>query len=376
MEKWCRSVRRPVLLSCFLALAGGSSKALAAESPRYAKDLKFDILYLTSGKILRGMLIKETAEAVTFQLIYVKPGEPIRIMPPGRYAAGQSDHVDRLEPLQRERLARYLAKKQAEREKFSRMLEAFELKPAPWGKASSGGLQLRSKYFVFLSNAREDIARRAAVRLEQIYAAYQDFLPPRHPAGPPTTILLVQSLAEYQAMLQKQGRKLLNPAFYEANRNEIICASDLERLGEELEQVKKEHQKLRAQLTALQRELLRKFGKVPKDQWDQIEQARRKIRERELENDKKFEAATSRLFQTLYHEAFHAYLANFVYSPAEAEVPRWLNEGLAQIFETATLDAGVLLFVRPDKNRLQRVQAALRQNELLPVADLLQAGPH
>jgi len=106
MEKWCRSVRRPVLLSCFLALAGGSSKALAAESPRYAKDLKFDILYLTSGKILRGMLIKETAEAVTFQLIYVKPGEPIRIMPPGRYAAGQIDHVDRLEPQQRERLAR------------------------------------------------------------------------------------------------------------------------------------------------------------------------------------------------------------------------------------------------------------------------------
>ena len=124
MEKWCRNVRQPVLLSCFLALAGGSSTALAAESPRYAKDLKFDILYLTSGKILRGMLIKETAEAVTFQLIYVKPGEPIRIMPPGRYAAGQIDHVDRLEPLQRERLNDLLLDRSLERASAVDRIEA------------------------------------------------------------------------------------------------------------------------------------------------------------------------------------------------------------------------------------------------------------
>src|SRR6516225_9397706 len=59
-----------------------------------------------------------------------------------------------------------------------------------------------------------------------------------------------------------------------------------------------------------------------------------------VKNDGLFKEATRHLFQTLYHEAFHAYLVNFVYPPEDGEAPRWLNEGLAQIFETAIVEAG------------------------------------
>ena len=56
-------------------------------------------------------------------------------------------------------------------------------------------------------------------------------------------------------------------------------------------------------------------------------------------------------------------------------MPRWLNEGLAQIFETAILEAGVLRVGHADPERLSRVKEALRRNQLVPVADLLKANP-
>ena len=62
----------------------------------------------------------------------------------------------------------------------------------------------------------------------------------------PTTILLVHSLAEYHALLRDRGRDLRNPAFYDPVKDEILCACDLERLGEQLEKVRQKHQDLLA----------------------------------------------------------------------------------------------------------------------------------
>src|SRR5262249_31641573 len=91
-------------------------------------------------------------------------------------------------------------------------------------------------------------------------------------------------------------------------------------------------------------------------------------------NRETFAKATQRLFQTLYHEAFHAYLANFVYPPGARGVPRWLNEGLAQIFETAILEAGELRVGHVDSERHQQVKEALLRNQLVRLADLLKAS--
>src|SRR5439155_17665022 len=88
-----------------------------------------------------------------------------------------------------------------------------------------------------------------------------------------------------------------------------------------------------------------------------------------------FQDATTRLFQRLYHEAFHAYLASFVYPPGDAEVPRWLNEGLAQIFETAIVEAGELRVGPTDRERVRRVQELAHKGQLVPLADLLKSGP-
>jgi hypothetical protein len=82
-----------------------------------------------------------------------------------------------------------------------------------------------------------------------------------------------------------------------------------------------------------------------------------------------------RLFERLYHEAFHAYLSCAVVDPREGEIPLWLNEGLAQIFEAAVFEIGELRIGHADKTRLDSVKLALNQNTLPSIKDLLTSQP-
>ena len=142
-------------------------------------------------------------------------------------------------------------------------VKSLELKP---GQLEIGGrkrecFSYTSDHFELISNARADIVRRAAVRLEQIYAAYTHFLPPRRRPTrkrpmpsfhrSTTAIILIQSQAGYQTWLRNKGRNILNPAFYDAASNEVVCASELQQLGEKLEQTRKEHER---QLERIQRQ--------------------------------------------------------------------------------------------------------------------------
>jgi hypothetical protein len=103
--------------------------------------------------------------------------------------------------------------------------------------------------------------------------------------------------------------------------------------------------------------------------------------QRQRTNEQKFAAVTGQMFARLNHEAFHAYLDTFVYPHDQHHVPRWLNEGLAQVFETGQLDGDSLRIDAPDRDRLARLKADLAAQPL-PLAQLLTAeereflGPH
>ena len=80
------------------------------------------------------------------------------------------------------------------------------------------------------------------------------------------------------------------------------------------------------------------------------------------------------MFTRLAHEAFHAYLEVFVYPRQVYDVPRWLNEGLAQTFEGGLLEADTLRIDTPNATALAQLQADLRGEHPLELADLLAAG--
>jgi hypothetical protein len=254
--------------------------------------------------------------------------------------------------------------------------EALDLRPAAWiSEAPAPAMEYRSTHFRLLSNARPEVVKLAAIELEQVYAAYARTLPPRA-AGAPTLIVLTASLADYQQLLRGLGLNLTNPAFYDADKNQVVCASDLQRLADDLEKARQHHSRLLSQLVQREAELREAYhGNVPSEIRAPLEEARTRIRATEARNTEAFQRARARLFQRLYHEAFHAYLANFVYPPDQNTVPRWLNEGLAQVFETAIVEAGELRIGHVDPERLASLRQALAHDALVPLPELLQAGP-
>src|SRR5262249_29800467 len=247
----------------------------------------------------------------------------------------------------------------------------------PWGKdGKARALGYTSTYFRLQSDAREDLVQLTAIHLEQVFTAYVRCLPPRVKEPRPTPILLTRSLAEHSALVTERGYNLLNPALYDPRRNQVVCGSDLERLGQELERVKEQHERLRTDFQTRRADLLRIYNRqVPPELLRPIDEALRKVQQADDRNNKIFETSHTRLLQRLFHESFHAYLAGSGFADRKLVVPPWLDEGLAQIFETALFEGGELRVGHADPERLARIRAALKKNDFLPLTMLLKASP-
>lgn len=337
-----------------------------------ADDWTYDVLHLKNGAVLKGVIVGESAREIRFRNIRRKPGAPTVVIPAYSFARNEIASVEKLDDQERAALLERI-KSLDPRDEAARM-DDLELESAAWVTRDGPALQYTSTHFVLLSNARDDIVRRCAVRLEQIYAAYTRHLPPRQESAKPTRIVLFRALVEYHDFLKSQGTDLLNPAFFDARRNQIACASDLQGIGIGLETARKHHAGLLKQLKDDEEKKKKQFrGNVPAPIRNALAAKRKEVQQAEQKNEAIFYAATRQLFETLYHEAFHAYLANFVYPPDQAAVPRWLNEGLAQIFETAIIEAGELRVGHAETARLKRVKEAVRKNQLIPLPELLRS---
>jgi hypothetical protein len=250
------------------------------------------------------------------------------------------------------------------------------LEPAQWN-GTPGGWRYTGTHFVLHSNAPEELVRRSAGRLEQIYAAYIKLLPPRHPTGTRVGIWLARSAEDFTRWTGVQNRGLFDPV-----HNRILCASDLDRLADDLERSRQAHRQLRADLdqqTALVRKLFK--GAELSERLLALDETRQRLAQADARNDATFDQFTRQLFSTLYHEAFHAYVEHFVYPTVPGEqvsaqrpgaLPRWLNEGLALLFETATLGPdGFVLGIAAE--RREKLQLAVREGDVLSLSELLKA---
>jgi hypothetical protein len=176
---------------------------------------------------------------------------------------------------------------------------------------------------------------------------------------------------------------------FDPKTNRIICWNDLKRLGSELQTVRLHHSQQLATLKQYEERVAKLYGKPELERYQaHINMERQRVWKAEVANGEKFDQATKRLFAILYHEAFHAYVGTFVYPPLKpddvkagkgtGELPRWLNEGLAQVFETAVVEAGELRADSPDRERLLRVKDWLKgkggADRLVPLSDLLTNG--
>jgi len=371
-----------------LALILGATlvTAAAAQPPAAAPAWAFDEVTLHNGARFQGLILKETPAATDFQVVVRKPGRPTTTLTTS-FAAREVAGVKRLGDVDRAALQAKLAELDPRGEGERRQMEALELADAPWLDRPAGARRYASERFTLVSGASEDVTRRAAVRLEQIYAAFARFLPPRHAPEKPTTVLLAGRAEDFRRLLGRDAPAVLNAAVYDPAANRVVCGSDLREFDEQLTASRAKHKLGRARLDEYEAEV-RVLFKASKPELERhvagVQRERDRLREADRQNSLAFDRATRRLFATLYHEAFHSYLATSVYPPATpaevragrgpGELPRWLNEGLAQVFETAVVEAGELRVGHADPERLERAQALFRAKPP-SVAEMLRAGP-
>lgn len=369
-----------------LLVAAAATPAVAEPPPIGAvSPWAFDEVQVANGHTFRGVILAEKPAGMTFQVVTRKPGKPTYTLTTV-FGPNEIARVRRLTAADRAALtARLEALDPMGLGELQRMA-GLTLTPADWPGApagAGGAARYESERFVLVSAAADDVTRRAADRLEQIYSAYARFLPPRLPADKPTTVYLAATPADYQAALGPAAGPVRNPAVYDPARNRIVCGPDLKRLSDTLAEVRAGHARERAKLDQAEAGL-RQLYKAAKADLDRflpgLAAERARLLRADKANDDAFERATRQLFALLYHEAFHSYVATAVYPPkangGPGELPRWLNEGLAQIFETAVLDAGELRVGHADPTRLDRVKALLKPSAagLVPLADVLRAG--
>jgi hypothetical protein len=174
-----------------------------------------------------------------------------------------------------------------------------------------------------------------------------------------------------------------------------VVGSDLARLATATCQISAQNAELRKDLRDLQGRLparlqavaaeLRRSGASNGDIAREVTREREKFKrqfEKKLEElrlsdqqiDQLFKRGASQTLVRLYHEAFHAYLANNVYPRPKYDVPPWLNEGLAVIFEGGLLEGNTLRVDLPSPAALKKLKADMAGPEPLALEKLLSAG--
>ena len=347
----------------------------APGQPPTAAEWAFDEVFLNNGAHFRGVIVAEGPEGMRFRVVARRPGRPTvtltTLFTPPEIAV-----VKRLKPAARTELVARLAALDPDGSGERSRMQDLQLLRGEWPGGGSAMLY-RSDRFMLLSNAPEEVTRRCAVRLEQIFAAYARFLPAE--AGrEPTQILLAATRTDYRAALVAAlgpaAAGLANPAVFDPRGNRIVCGSELKALANDLAAARLKHAAGRAKLAESEAALRRLYKGHPADLERFLAgtaRERERLNHADRVNDAAFDRATDHLFALLYHEAFHAYAAAAYPAPG---LPPWLNEGLAQVFETAVAEAGELRVGHADPARLIRVQDLLKGGELTAVADVIRAG--
>lgn len=390
------------LLLVFLGVAsaalGCSAESLAV--PRHwAQDaspsgpLPADVLVLADGQRFEGLIESESAAWVQLAQV-LRPAGRARFAVIRTFERSRIARIERLDPDARTALRHDL-----ESLIHRARIEAGRMDELEIGTAEQSGTyfrRYRGEWFSLESTADDTTTRRIAVRVEQIFTAYRQIVPPRRQADRPLRIVVYSSLDRYREHLGRLGLSLENPSCYVQAENLVLAACEYDKYHDTLSGIDRQHAQLREELSRLETRLAERLGELGamlqqagQSRGDKVQFLRRErirleraiaekreeIRRCDRENARAFEQVAGLMFARLYHEAFHAYLENYVYPAARYDVPVWLNEGLATVFERGQLEDDVLRFDAPNPAALQRLQADLRSGSPLALATLLADEP-
>ena len=274
-------------------------------------------------------------------------------------------------------------------------IEAGEMDAVRLDERNQGGVAhwvYRGKWFSLDSTLGEATTRYMLVKVEQMFTAYRQLLPPRTEPVRPLRLMLFGRLDDYRGELAQHGLKIGNPAVYLQQQNLVLAGGEMGGLTIKMDDYRAYHRKLLEELRQMKETLgkqweqlggqlrgqgqpesqvratlvfeKRKTDKMIQQKIDQIRQVQRK-------NEQEFTRAGQRMLSRLYHESFHAYLENYVYPQRDYDVPSWLNEGLAVGFEEGLLESGSLRLGASNRAALSCLKADLAGDDPLTLQRLL-----
>lgn len=360
-----------------------------APSPVQAEAWKLEVVHRKAPYLpLEGLVVRQDPSGIELRQVIRKPGRPTFIITVN-IPEEQIERVELLDSEERGQLLRRLDQIQAERAKRFARLKLLD-KPPPMGAeqieppqgliktdwptdkpGTNRAWKSSGQRFNLLTTARVEIAELCALQLDQVFTAFERLLPPRQETGP-VTIWVTSSVEEWRALCKARGRAVLNPAWCDPVTGEVGLATDLTRLDERMDKLRAAHGSRLQELQNRSDELRKAYGgKLPPELQKPFDLSLRSLRETAGANERVLRQERDRLFARMNHEVFHAYLARFVLRPGSGGVPPWLNEGLAQVFEAALVEAGDLRADNADPERIKRFRADIQSGIDLPLTDLL-----
>jgi len=355
---------------------------------------RLESVTLDDGRRIEGLIETPEADDDGLRMVQV-------VRPPGRPM-----FVVRWPPLDERRLRSIVRLPAADHEELARRVHAFlddrrraaaaeqavtlnrDREDGPWRCTGPG--------FDLVSTADAQVTRRAVVAIEQVLGGLETLVPAGERAPRARiAVRLCGSAAEYRQAQRELGVGIDSPAFYVPIRSLIVAGGEFPAVAataaleeETLAAVARTYERLDATLEERVRSLaadLEADGVAPRDRAELVRQARvRWERERTAELDRiavarraiasRVRDAWGTFRRRLAHETWHAYADTRLRDADTPALPIWLDEGLAQIVESAPLEAGDLRLDAPDPDRLRALQAALHDGTAPPLADILAAG--
>lgn len=371
-----------VKLQAWLILAAlGSAVALIQEPlppaapPPVAEEPRFETLVLKNGSRFEGLVVAETPAAVRFKIVLRQPGGRTQVIET-EFEPEEVASLQRLPLAERQRTAVYLERRASEVARRQTRQREVKLSSVPAQDGLPAGRRCTMRWFVLTGDVGDELLQQIAVRLEDLLAAAATRFDVAKADLQPLNVTVLRRWEDYWAWQRRRRLRILNPAYYDPQRKELVAVCEVDRLVADLVAEQGRTKAKLAELDDFDRKLRRHFaGPPPAELVAKAREQRLQLLAALNENEALIERQKANFFTVLTHEAAHAFLDVSVYPSATHALPRWLNEGLAQLFENVVVEEGQVYWGRLDADRLQAAQQLLRRGELPALASILQDNP-
>jgi hypothetical protein len=390
-----------------------------------------DVLRLKDGTTRSGRILSESKDDVVLEtLIKGAKGQVVGTVKL-TIARDQIKDIDRTSPEAR-RLAEARSKNFGER--GLRRFEALgRIVPVPVRFQGLQGLRVTGTHYVLESSCDVAFVKDVAISLEEVFAAYERYFGVRRNGEQKVKVLMFADRLEYEFYnLHAADGKVGAVAYYRPSDNTIAAYNMIQKEKEQLIRseilsVQEDLEKFRTRVAAAEKQIAAMMPAIRQQITDEFNERRRLImtddkgakdrRLADIDNQEKqavddlkngkdsavrefheakraagaelekarqviehnedvLAAQNRTVFETLFHEAFHAFASTYLWKGSgEKEFPRWLHEGMACYFESATIEGVLLVHGAPHPGFLRLIREKQMMRTTLPIEKIIRGGP-